>query len=42
VLIAPNSYVTQDVPDNSIVTGNPMQIISNEKPTEGYINNRIE
>ncbi len=42
VLIAPNSYVTQDVPDNSIVRGNPMQIISNEKATEGYINNRIE
>ncbi len=42
VLIAPNSYVTQDVPDNSIVTGNPMKIIPNEKATEGYINNRID
>lgn len=42
VLIAPNSYVTQDVPDNSVVMGNPMQIVPNEKATEGYINNRIE
>jgi serine O-acetyltransferase len=42
VLIAPNSYVTKDVPDNSIVTGNPMSIIANDKATEGYINNRIE
>ena len=42
VLIAPNSYVTQDVPDNSVVMGNPMQIVPNEKATDGYINNRIE
>ncbi|WP_068596096.1 serine O-acetyltransferase [Vaginella massiliensis] len=42
VLIAPNSYVTRDVPDNSIVVGNPMRIILNEKATEGYINNRID
>lgn len=42
VLIAPNSYVTQNVPDNSIVMGNPMQIIFNENATDGYINNRID
>lgn len=41
VLIAPNSYVTNDVPDNSIVFGNPIQIIPNDHATEGYINNRI-
>ena len=42
VLIAPNSYVTQDIPDNSIVMGNPITIIPNEKATKGYINNRID
>lgn len=41
VLIAPNSYVTQDVPDNSVVMGNPMQIIFNDNATEGYINNKV-
>jgi serine O-acetyltransferase len=39
VLIAPNTYVNMDVPDNSIVIGNPAKIISRENPTEGYINN---
>ncbi|QXP52447.1 MULTISPECIES: serine acetyltransferase [unclassified Cellulophaga] len=38
VLIAPNSYVNMDVPDNSIVMGNPSNIISKENATEGYIN----
>lgn len=42
VLIAPNSYVTQDVPDNSVVMGNPMQIIFNDNATEGYINNKVD
>lgn len=42
VLIAPNSYVTKDIPDNSIVVGNPAQIIFNERATDGYINNRVE
>lgn len=41
VLIAPNSYVTSDVPDNSIVTGNPMRMMASETATDGYINNRI-
>ncbi|MDO4225500.1 MAG: serine acetyltransferase [Bergeyella zoohelcum] len=41
VLIAPNSYVNTDVPDNAIVMGNPAQIISKENATEGYINNKI-
>lgn len=38
VLIAPLSYVTIDVPDNSIVIGNPCKIIPNENATTDYIN----
>lgn len=41
VLIAPNSYVTFDVPDNSIVMGNPATIIPNISATDGYINNCV-
>ena len=41
VLIAPNSYVNCDVPDHSIVLGNPCRIIHRDNATEGYINNRI-
>jgi len=41
VLIAPNSYVTEDIPDNSIVSGNPISILHNENATEGYLNNLI-
>lgn len=40
VLIAPNSYVNFDVPDNSIAIGNPAKIISKANATEGYIQNR--
>jgi len=39
VLIAPGSYVNFDVPDNSIVIGNPGRIKPSEKATTGYINN---
>lgn len=39
VLIAPGAYVNFDVPDHSIVLGNPGKIIPREKATEGYINN---
>lgn len=39
VLIAPNSYVNMDVPDHSLVIGNPAKIIARENVTEGYINN---
>lgn len=38
VLIAPNSYVNQDVPAHSIVFGNPCIIKAKEKATDGYIN----
>ena len=39
VLIAPNAYVNFDVPDHSIVLGNPAKIIARENATDGYINN---
>jgi serine O-acetyltransferase len=38
VLIAPLSYVNFDVPDHSIVIGNPAKIVHRENATEGYIN----
>jgi len=41
VLIAPNAYVNVDVPSNSIVIGNPAQIIFKENATENYIDNCI-
>lgn len=41
VLIAPGAYVNFDVPDHSIVIGNPGKIISRQNPTEGYICNLI-
>ena len=37
VLIAANSYVNFDVPENSIVIGNPGKIIPKDNATEGYI-----
>ncbi|MBQ3419614.1 MAG: serine acetyltransferase [Erysipelotrichaceae bacterium] len=42
VLIAPNAYVNFDVPDHSIVIGNPGIIKSVEFATKDYINNTIE
>jgi serine O-acetyltransferase len=42
VLIAPNAYVNFDVPENSIVIGNPARIIHNEKATDGYIDFKCE
>lgn len=41
VLIAPLSYVNFDVPDHSIVVGNPARIISKENATADYICNCI-
>lgn len=38
VLIAPNAFVNFDVPDNSIVIGNPGKIIkSDSSPSAKYI-----
>lgn len=42
VLIAPNSYVNIDIPDNSQVMGNPFKIVAKENPCEGYINFVLE
>ena len=41
VLIAANSFVNCDVPDHSVVYGNPCVIKHRENATEGYINNTI-
>ncbi len=41
VLIAPLTYVNENIPDNCIVSGNPMQIFPKENATEGYLNNLI-
>lgn len=41
VLIAANSFVTKDVPNKSIVLGNPAIIKFKENATEGYINNPV-
>ena len=40
VLIAPNSFVNNDIPPNSIAIGNPVKIIERSDATEGYINNQ--
>lgn len=42
VLIAPNSFVNRDVPDHSVVIGNPCTIHRRPRATEGYINNTID
>lgn len=42
VLIAPNSYVNCNIPDHSIVFGNPCRIVHRENATYGYINNCID
>lgn len=41
VLIAPNSYVNFDVPDHSVVIGNPATIHFRENATAGYVNFQI-
>lgn len=40
VLIAPNAYVNMDVPDHSIVIGNPSRIIPRDQATAEYINHK--
>ena len=40
-LIAPLAYVNFDVPDHSLVIGNPAKIIHKENATEHYVNNKI-
>lgn len=41
VLIAPNAYVNFDVPEDSMVMGNPGKIYPSSNATKGYINNKI-
>lgn len=41
VLIAPNSYVNQDIPSHSIVFGNPCIIKHRENATASYINRKV-
>lgn len=41
VLIAPNSYVNRDIPDHSIVFGNPCIVKSKENATDEYINRKV-
>lgn len=38
VLIAPNAFVNMDVPDNSLVIGNPAKVVPKENPCQDYIN----
>jgi serine O-acetyltransferase len=42
VLIAPNTFVNFNVPDNSLVIGNPAKIIQRDNPTKYYINNILD
>ena len=42
VLIAPNTFVNIDIPDHSIVFGNPCIIKHKDNATEGYINNIVD
>ena len=41
VLIAPLTYVNFDVPDHSIVVGNPGRIIPRDNATADYVCNRV-
>lgn len=42
VLIAPNTYLNFNVPDNSVVYGNPGKIIKARTPTMDYINYAVD
>lgn len=41
VMIAPNTFVNQDVPSHSIVIGNPCKIIHKDNATSKYIYYRV-
>lgn len=41
VLIAPLAFVNFDVPDHSVVIGNPAKIIHKDNATEGYVNRTV-
>ena len=42
VLISPNSFVNCDIPDHSIVFGNPCIIKHRENATKNYINRKVK
>ncbi|MEO8404380.1 MAG: serine acetyltransferase [Chitinophagaceae bacterium] len=41
VMIAPNALVNMDVPDHSLVIGNPAVIKYKDNATEGYVNKTV-
>ena len=41
VFIASNTFVNQDIPDHSIVVGNPCRVIERRGATEGYVVNLV-
>ena len=41
VFIAANTFVNQDIPDHSIVIGNPCKVVQKQGATEGYIINLV-
>ena len=41
VMIAPGAFVNFDVPDHSLVIGNPGVIKHKENATEGYVNKTV-
>lgn len=41
VFIAPNCFVNMDIPDHSVVIGNPAVIYPKDNATESYINFRV-
>lgn len=41
VMIAPNTFINQDIPSHSIVIGNPCKIIHKEEATKEYIYYRV-
>lgn len=41
VFIASNAFVNQDIPDHSIVVGNPCKVIERQGATEGYVVNLV-
>ena len=41
VVIAPNTFVNQDIPDHSVVVGNPCKIYHKENATGQFIWNKI-
>lgn len=42
VLIAPNTFINFDVPDQSVVLGNPGMVHPRNEATVGYVNYRID